>query len=145
MLSCLEESERVRLQQLSLSACESPMGPLMEAHVSRRSEFTDDSSACEAPSLAGGPGRYGSGGLTLELPSEASGSFVTALTPGTVGSSGLESIFHRVGPSPAVSPDMGRKKQQVWQVQQQQAQHQQERPPSSRGSAGSRGSARSGS
>ena len=134
MLSCLEESERVRLQQLSL-ACESPLGPLAEAHVSRRSEFTDDSSAFEVP--AGGTGRYGSGGLTLELPSEVSGSFVTCLTPGTVGSSGLESIFHSVSASPAISPDPGRKQQQA---QQQQAQ--QQRAPSS---AGSRGSARSAS
>ena len=43
MLSCLEESERVRLQQLSLG-WESPVGPL-GAMGTRRSEFTDDSSA----------------------------------------------------------------------------------------------------
>jgi len=143
MLSCLEESERVRLQQLSL-ACESPMGPLAQDHTCRRSEFTEDSSACEVPALPGSSGRYGSGGLTLELPSEMSGSFVTCLTPGTVGSSGLESIFHSVSPSPAVSPDLARRQRQARRQQQQQLQ-QQARPPSSRSSAGSRGSARSGS
>lgn len=134
MLSCLEESERVRLQQLSLSACDSPLGPLAPAPVSLRSEFTDDGSAFEgapASGLVRGSGRYAGGGLTLELGSEPSGSFVSCLTPGTVGSGGADSMFRSVSQSPEPSPDLGCKQQQQPHPQQQL------RPPSSRGSGGS--------
>lgn len=44
MLSCLEESERVRLQQLSITVPDSPLGTLAGHGHGHRSEFTDDSS-----------------------------------------------------------------------------------------------------
>jgi hypothetical protein len=84
MLSCLEESERVRLQQLSV-ACESPMGPLAGAR-GHLSEFTDDSS--------GG----GGGAFEDALEFSESGSFASCLTPH--GSGGGASVFHSVENSP---------------------------------------------
>ena len=98
MLSCLEESERVRLQQLSV-ACDSPMGPLAGAR-GHRSEFTDDSSA--------------GGGAAFEdaLEFSESGSFASCPTPhgsstsggggggGFSGGDGAASVFHSVENSP---------------------------------------------
>lgn len=77
MLSCLEESERVRLQQLSLQGGgdDSPLGPL--AARAQRSDFTDDSSA--GCGFAGMDPEGRLGGLpALDLHSEASDSFVSA-------------------------------------------------------------------
>ncbi len=79
MLSCLEESERVRLQQLSLQGGggDSPLGPL--AARAQRSEFTDDSSAGRGCGFAGMDPEGRLGGLpALDLHSEASDSFVSA-------------------------------------------------------------------
>ncbi|PSC71354.1 Acyl-coenzyme A oxidase peroxisomal [Micractinium conductrix] len=118
MLSCLEESERVRLQQLSLG-WESPVGPL-GAMGTRRSEFTDDSSA--------GGGRDGGGyalGDAAELASEA-GSFHSCLTPlGSATGSGPAggSIFH------SGSADSSPEQQQQQQQQQVAAAAQRQRPP----------------
>ena len=96
MLSCLEESERVRLQQLSV-ACESPMGPLAGAR-GHRSEFTDDSSG-------------GGGGGVFEdaLEFSESASFASCPTPhgsstsgggGFIGGDGAASVFHSLDNSP---------------------------------------------
>ena len=101
MLSCLEESERVRLQQLSISVCESPVGPLADAHA-RMSEFTDDS---------GRPGAYTD---ALELGSD--GSYVSCLTGSGGGGQWEQSIFHSCSPSP------DRPQQAAQQQQQQQGQ-----------------------
>lgn len=99
MLSCLEESERVRLQQLSISTCDSPLGTLA-AHA-QRSEFTDDSSA--AAGVLGGGSSYVDADSSIDLRSEASGSFVSCTTPlGSATSSGAAtgSIFRSSSSSP---------------------------------------------
>lgn len=79
MLSCLEESERVRLQQLSLQGGggDSPLGPL--AARAQRSDFTDDSSAGRCCGFGGMDPEGPLGGLpALDLHSEPSDSFVSA-------------------------------------------------------------------
>lgn len=106
MLSCLEESERVRLQQLSLqgSGGDSPLGPL--AARGQRSDFTDDSSAgrgcgCVGMDKAGPLGRL----PTLDLQSEASGSFASAcatpLGSATSSRGGAGNIFRSAESSPS--------------------------------------------
>lgn len=104
MLSCLEESERVRLQQLTVTVPESPVGPLAAHHGGRHSEFTDDS--CAAGPAGAPPGFPDA----LAALGSDCGSFVSCITPLTTGSSSGApgSIFH----SPEPSPDPAHQQQQ---------------------------------
>ncbi|KAL4458475.1 hypothetical protein ABPG75_013340 [Micractinium tetrahymenae] len=111
MLSCLEESERVRLQQLSLQGGgDSPLGPLA-AH-GQRSDCTDDSSAGRGCGYAGMDPEGPLGSLpALDLRSEASDSFASAYgTPlGSASSSGAAggSIFRSPESSPSDPQQQG--------------------------------------
>ncbi len=100
MLSCLEESERVRLQQLSISI---PDSPQVAAHAPRRAELTSDGGSSSGAEACGAC----SSTYTDALDLGSDGSFVSCITPFSSATGGApgESIFRSASDSP--SPGRG--------------------------------------
>lgn len=108
MLSCLEESERVRLQQLSISI---PDSPQVAAHPPRRCELASDggsstgADACAACSSA----------YTDALDLGSDGSYVSCITPygsSATGGAAADSIFRSASSSPSPGGGGATSKQQ---------------------------------
>lgn len=99
MLSCLEESERVRLQQLSIAIPDSPL----VGGAPRRGGFTDDGGG--SGSSSAGTAGAASAAFTDALDLGSDGSFASCITPAsgsgaTPREDGSNSIFRSPSPSP---------------------------------------------